>query len=93
MGAPNIKRIQLTLFIDETESKEIEQIRQEFNPEQYQLIKSHITLCREDEIEQIEKVILNLKRLKFNCLTIAFGKVVRFSNEKGVLIPAIGNCE
>lgn len=85
------KRIQLTLFLDNIESKEIEGIRKKFNPEQYKLIESHVTLCREDELEQIEKVILNLKKLDFDYVTIDFGKVVRCSNEKGVLIPAIGD--
>ena len=44
----NQRRIQLTLFIEENEAETIEQIRKEFNPEQYELIKAHVTLCRED---------------------------------------------
>jgi 2'-5' RNA ligase superfamily len=87
------KRIQLSLFIDETESVEIEKIRSIFNPEQYALIKSHVTLCREDELGEIEKVLGNLERLNADCITIDFGKAVRFSNSKGVLLPAIDNNE
>jgi len=87
------KRIQLSLFIDETESVEIEKIRSIFNPEQYALIKSHVTLCREDELGEIEKVLRNLERLNADCITIDFGNAVRFSNGKGVLIPAIGSNE
>ncbi len=50
-------------------------------------------LCREDELEQIEKVILNLAKLNQDCITIDFGKVTRFADGKGGLIPAIGNNE
>jgi len=87
------KRVQLTLFIDENESEAIEKIRKEFNPQQYALIKSHVTLCRDDELEQIEQVLLNLENLNADCITINFGNAVRFSNGKGVLLPAIGNNE
>jgi hypothetical protein len=34
----------------------------EFDIAQYQLIKAHVTLCREDEIEAIEKVLQTLDR-------------------------------
>ncbi|MEP7320201.1 MAG: 2'-5' RNA ligase family protein [Panacibacter sp.] len=89
----NIKRIQLTLFVDEIESVAIEKIRKEFNPEQYALIKSHVTICREDELEQLESVLLNLENLHLKCIAINFGNAVRFSNGKGVLIPGVGNNE
>lgn len=87
------KRIQLTLFIDENELGQIEKIRKEFNPEQYALIKAHVTLCREDELTQIENVVLNLTKLELNYITIDFGNVTRFSDGKGVFIPAIGKNE
>jgi len=93
MEKPQLTRKQLTLFLNEPESLEIEKIRKTLNPEQYNLIKSHITLCREDEIEALEKVRMNLELLNFNGFSIDFGKSVRFSDKKGVLIPAIGNCE
>lgn len=85
------KRIQLTLFIDAGEAAEIEKIRKTFNPEQYALIKSHVTLCREDELEQIEKVVRHLESLRTSAISIEFGNAVRFANGKGVLIPGIGN--
>ncbi len=85
-------RIQLTLFIPESDSEVIEQIRSVYNPEQYALIRSHVTLCREDELEQIEQVLLNLENLS-GCFTIAFGDVIRFSEGRGVLIPALENNE
>jgi 2'-5' RNA ligase len=87
------KRIQLTLFIDENELGQIEQVRKEFNPEQYALINAHVTLCREDELTQIEDVILNLTKCEMNSVSINFGDVTRFSDGKGVLISAIGENE
>ncbi len=87
----NRKRQQLTLLIEDNESENIEKIRKTFNSKQYDLIKSHVTLCREDEIEDIEKVIVNLRQINHACITIDFGNVVRFSDGKGVLMPAVGN--
>ncbi|CAN5512666.1 hypothetical protein BH11BAC3_BH11BAC3_15930 [soil metagenome] len=81
-------RIQLTLFVDENKSQQIEEIRDEFNPEQFQLIKSHVTLIRDEELEQIEKVLINLSSLNHSYITIHFGKMIRFAEGKGVILPA-----
>lgn len=68
----------------------IEQIRQEFNPLQFELIKAHVTLCREDEIENLEQVLSNLLLLiqTQQNIYIEFGKVARFDNGKGLFLPA-----
>ena len=84
------KRLQLTLFLPESVSETIEQIRQTFNPLQYALIKSHVTLCRETELSSIEAIIQNLEKLAHVSIDIDFGAPVRFSDGKGVLIPAVG---
>lgn len=86
-----IKRRQLTLFLSESCSSEIEKCRERFNLEQFKLIKAHITLCREDEIEQLEKVNANLNKMCFNSFDLELGKPIRFSDNKGVLIPVVGN--
>jgi hypothetical protein len=86
----NQKRIQLTLFVDEKESTAIEQVRSTFNPVQYGLIKCHVTLCRENELTDLEKVIQNLQMLNHNTIYIDFGSVIRFSDGKGLLMPTIG---
>jgi 2'-5' RNA ligase len=83
----NNTRIQLTLFLNSTISETIETIRQKYNPIQFELIKSHVTLCREDELENIDQVLENLQQLKNKPITITFKKVNRFSEGKGVLIP------
>jgi len=81
-------RLQLTLFLDESISGTIERIRSEYNPIQFELIKAHVTLCREHELEQLDKVIANLKSLDHGTLTINFGKVARSRDGNGVLLPA-----
>lgn len=85
-----LKRIQLTLFVEEKDSAAIEQVRSTFNPEQYDLIKSHVTLCKENELTEMDKVIQNILSLDQDTIKINFGAAVRFSEYKGVLMPAIG---
>ncbi len=87
----NKRRLQLTLFVDEKHSVAIESIRQKFNPQQYGLIKAHVTLCREDEIEPIEAVLYNLTQQALPKISISFGKAIRFSDDNGVLLPANDN--
>ncbi len=86
----NIRR-QLTLFVQLKDSENIEQIRQEFNPIQSEIIKSHVTLGREDEIENLDEIITNLNRLTNKNISIEFGEVARFENGNGVLLPAKGD--
>ncbi|MCI4671918.1 MAG: 2'-5' RNA ligase family protein [Bacteroidia bacterium] len=82
-------RQQLTLFLDPLEAAPIEHIRKTYNTIQYGLIKSHVTLCREDEIKQIHKVLENLKGLSYPKLELSLGKAERFSEGKGVFVPVI----
>lgn len=84
------KRIQLTLFVDEHNAGSIEKIRSTYNPEQYARIRSHVTLCREEELRDIEHIQQNLTQLNHHCITIEFGNVTRFAAGKGVMIPAAG---
>ena len=86
-------RQQLTLFIDKKDAIEMEGIRKIFNPKQKQLIDSHVTLCREDEIANIDSVSGILHKLDASAVTIQFGQVTRFENNKGVLLPAFGDNE
>ena len=81
-------RKQLTLFFEE-ESDSIEKIREMFNPEQHKIIRSHITLCREDEIEEIETILYNLENLKTEYFELELSGLKRFSEGKGVLITII----
>jgi hypothetical protein len=65
-------------------SRPIEAILKTDNPLPYPRIKSHVTLCREDELAPLDDVIRNLHTLQYRPLTIGFGAPVRFSDGKGV---------
>jgi hypothetical protein len=84
-------RRQLTLFTDQQDAENIEKIRNRFNPKQSALIRSHVTLCREDEIENLKQIVTNLHRLTNTEILIVFGQAIRFENGKGVLLPAKGD--
>lgn len=86
INMPN--RIQLTLFANAEEAALIEQVRGAFNPVQYALIRAHVTLCREDMLLQPEPVLQRLADTAFPFITIRFGKPARFSDGKGLLLPA-----
>ncbi len=86
----NIRR-QLTLFVNPKDADDIENIRKKFNPIQYKLIDCHVTLCREDEIQNIAVVLDNLHHLGSTKITILFGRVTRFDNGLGVLLPALAD--
>jgi hypothetical protein len=75
-------RRQLTLFVQKNDAKNIEDIRCKFDPVQSRLINSHVTLCREDEIENIDQVLHNLTHLEQKKINIKFGQVARFNNAK-----------
>ncbi|TDX02167.1 2'-5' RNA ligase family protein [Dinghuibacter silviterrae] len=82
----NIRR-QLTLFVEENDAIRIESVREKFNPVQCTLIQSHVTLCREDELVNLEKIVENLRKLDAQPVTIKFAGVARFDNGKGVFLP------
>lgn len=91
MDVQLIVRKQLTLFVPEDTAPAIEKVRKLYNPIQHQLIRSHVTLCREDEIEDIDRVIENLDHLTSTKCTITFGKPIRFDQGKGLMLPAQGD--
>lgn len=84
------QRRQLTLFADKNEAREIELVRRLFNPEQQALIDCHVTLCREDEIEDLDTITGNLQQLLLLPARIGFGPVTRFENGRGVMLPGSG---
>ncbi len=77
---PQVRR-QLTLFAEPQAARDIETIRGTYNPEQHRLIGSHVTLCREDELTDLERVLHNLGTLKARALAIHFGKAIRFAEK------------
>ena len=84
----NETRNQLTLFL-ENSNETIENIRAKYNPEQFNLISAHITLCREDEINPIGKIIERIKSIQLEKpIRIELNGVKRCADGKGVLIIA-----
>lgn len=84
-----MKRRQLTLFLEATEAEPIENVRRSYNQAQFQLIKSHITLCREDEIEAFHTVEANLSKLSMGRFVLKTGPLRRFGEGKGVLLSVV----
>lgn len=85
---PTAIRQQLTLFVNHHDALKIEAIREKFNPIQSALIASHVTLCREDEIAQISNLTEVLHNLNAAPITIDFETVIRFDQNKGVMLAA-----
>ncbi len=72
-------RQQLSLYVPPDTAKEIEAVRKIVDPIQYQLIPAHITLCREDELEDLGKIKARLSRISLPPLTLRFGQPEIFS--------------
>jgi 2'-5' RNA ligase len=70
---------------------EIEALRREFNPVQAQLIPAHVTLCREDEVDDWEAIAKRIVALRPVSVTLRFGGPVRDGNL--VLLPTVGLTE
>jgi 2'-5' RNA ligase len=83
-----IVRRQLTLFLQKDKSEIVEKVRRKFNPTHFELIRAHVTLCREDEIENLDQVLINLTSLNEKAITIQFEKPTRFENGQGVYLKS-----
>lgn len=81
-------RKQLTLFVPKKDSEIMELVRSKFNPTQRNLIDAHITLCREDEIEDLERVFENINKIEDFEVKIHFGIPEKFKEQNGVYLPA-----
>lgn len=70
-------RRQATLYLPESSSQNIEAIRSRFNPAQANLIRAHVTLCREDEVVDWEQFRSRLSSVGPITLELAFSRIVR----------------
>ena len=86
-------RRQLTLFINRNDAEKIEEFRKKYNRVQYELIAAHVTLCRENELENLGKVLENLRNINFKSLELHFSKPEKFAEGKGLLINNTSLCE
>lgn len=85
------RRRQLTLFVPPSVSTILEPIRHLLDPVQAELIRAHVTLCREDELEGVSfgDVRERLRRQVMTELCLQFGPARTFSSH-GVLLPCVG---
>jgi 2'-5' RNA ligase len=81
------RRTQLTLFVPAAAAFEIERVRAAFNPVQHRLIRSHMTLARDEEVADRVRVLAALAGLRRPPVTLRFDPPVRFSDGAGALLP------
>lgn len=81
-------RKQLTLFVPKKDGEIIELVRSKFNPTQRNLIDAHITLCREDELKDLERVLDKINEIRDFEVKINFGIPEKFKEQNGVYLPA-----
>ncbi len=85
------RRRQATLYLPLPNSDRVESLRSQFNRDQFELIRAHVTLCREDEVSdwgELASRLLDLGRIE---VELEFGMPIRDNNL--VYLPAIGSTD
>lgn len=88
MPTAHNSRRQLTLFVQEPARSRLDALRSTLDPIQASLVAAHVTLCREDEIEQLDPaaVFSRVQSWTEGPLRLVFGGP-RLFNGHGVLLP------
>jgi hypothetical protein len=86
-----IIRRQATLYLPLPWSTSIESLRSRFNRAQFELIRAHATLCREDEVSDWGEVASRVKGLGAIEVSLEFGMPVREGNL--VYLPTVGSTQ
>lgn len=81
-------RRQLSMYVPVDAAKAIEDVRKVFDPIQSSLIPAHVTLCREDELDDLAAMKDRLSNISLKPLTLSFGKPEAFSGH-GLLLNCI----
>jgi 2'-5' RNA ligase len=83
-------RRQLTLFVPRPAAAEFEATRCRLDPIQAELIRAHVTLCREDELADLtaERLWSRLAAAAPGPLLLGFGPAQRFHGH-GILLPCV----
>lgn len=86
--ADHDRRRQLTLFVAEPEQARWNALRAILDPVQAALIAAHVTLCREDEIGQLDPsaIFRRVRSWPHGPITLQFDRPTRFGGH-GVLLP------
>jgi 2'-5' RNA ligase len=84
------RRIQLSLYVPQSASAELETVRGVLDPVQASLIPAHVTLCREDEIQDLDPSVLRsrLAAPEATPVTLRFGPPEQFHGH-GVMLPCV----
>jgi hypothetical protein len=83
-------RRQLSLFLPEEQRLVVEQIRRRLDPIQHALIPAHVTLCRDDELHDLQQLSLRLERLEPFLISMRFGEPQELPDGCVLLRPATG---
>lgn len=94
MSTTVIRRRQLTLFAQEPWRAPLDALRRRLDPVQAELIGAHVTLCREDEIADLDAASLlgRVRSWTEGPILLGFGPPTRF-NGHGVLLPCVKGAE
>ena len=85
-------RRQLSLYVPTPQAEAIDALRRVLDPVQASLIPAHVTLCREDELDDVSPAELGL-RLGVDIVRpigLSFGPPQMFDGH-GVLLPCVGD--
>jgi 2'-5' RNA ligase len=83
-------RVQLSLFVPSSAAERLEEARRLLDPVQARLIPAHVTLCREDELQDFDLAKLGsiVDASGARPISLKFGSPEVFQ-EHGVLLPCI----
>jgi 2'-5' RNA ligase superfamily len=83
-------RKQLSMYVPSPDGIQLELVREALDPVQAGLIPAHVTLCREDEIDQLStsEIEATLRSSALRPVTLCFGRPVIFQGH-GVLLPCV----
>ncbi len=88
MSSSQSIRTQITLYVPAPARMHLDAIRRRFNPEQYALISSHVTLCRDEDRPDWVAVRSRAELIDSMKIRLRFGTAVREGNL--VYLPVVG---
>ena len=91
MSPGNFDRRQITLYVPPSERTRIETYREQFNPVQFSLINAHVTLCRDDEVDEWSLLQERAQEIDSIGVSLEFGLPVKEANL--VYLPVIGSTD
>lgn len=84
----NNTRRQLSLYIPTIQSKVLEEVRKVVDPIQFNLIPAHVTLCRDNEINDLNRLKNKIDSLINLKLELTFDKP-KYFNGHGIIMDCI----